>query len=104
MLKHIEAFKTDQLSPSEAINNVYKLPSIKPEIKYLHSAAGFPAKATWLKAIQNRSYLLWPLVNIKNVNKFFPDSEETQKGHMPTQRQGVRSTKNRHPAVYRGGE
>ena len=30
---------------------------------------------------------------MKNVNKHFPESEETQKGHMQSQRQGVRSTK-----------
>ena len=89
MLKHIEAFKKDRASPSEDINNVYKFPSIETAIRYLHGASGFPTKATWLKAIQNRGYLLWPLVNVKNVNKFFPESEETQKGHMRTQRQGV---------------
>ena len=98
MLKHIEAFKTDQPSPSEAINNVYELPRIEPAIRYLHGAAGFPTQATWLKAIRYGIYLLWPLVNVKNVNKFFPDSEETQKGNMRTQRQGVQSTKNHCPA------
>ena len=41
----------------EAINHVYKLPSIKPAICYLHTAAGFSTKATWLKAIQKRNYL-----------------------------------------------
>ena len=89
MLKHIKIFKKDRPSPSEAINNVYKLPSIEPEIRYLHGAAGFPTKATWLKAIRNGSYLSWPLFNIKNVKKNFPESEETQKGNMRTQRQGV---------------
>ena len=29
----------------------------------------------------------------KNVNKYFPESEETQNGHMQNQRQRVRSTK-----------
>ena len=77
MIKHIEALKNDRQSPSKAINNVYELPSIKPAIRYPHGAAGFPTKATWLKAIRNGSYLLCPLVNVKNVNKFFPDSEET---------------------------
>ena len=72
MLKHIEAFKKDLPSPSEAINNVYKLPIIEPEIRYLHGAAGFPTKATWIKSIRNGGYLSWPLVNVKNVNKFFP--------------------------------
>ena len=98
MLEHTEAFKTDRPSLSEAINNVLELPSIEPAIRYLHGAAGFPTKATWLKAIQNGSYLLWPLVNVKNINKLFPEPEETQKGNMRTQRQGVRSTKNRRPA------
>eukprot|EP00804_Cyclotella_cryptica_P013343 CCRYP_005115-RA/>CCRYP_005115-RA protein AED:0.46 eAED:0.46 QI:0/0/0/1/0/0/2/0/94 len=30
-----------------------------------------------------------------NVNKYFPQSEETQQGHMKNQRQGFRSTKQR---------
>ena len=33
------------------------------------------------------------LVTVENVNKYFPEPEETQKGHMNHQRQGVRSTK-----------
>ena len=97
MLKHVEIFKKDRPSPAEAINNVYELPSIEPAIRYLHVASGFSTKATWIKAIRNGSYLSWPLVNIKNVNKHFPESEETQKGHMHTQRQGVQSTKTHRP-------
>ena len=89
MLKHIEVFKKYRPSPSEAINNVYELSSIEPKIRYLHGAAGLLTKATWIKAIQNGSNLSWPLVNVKTVNKFFPDSEETQNGHMRTQRKGV---------------
>ena len=77
----------------EAINNVYELPSVEQSIRYLHGAAGFPTKATWLKSIRNGNYLSWPLANVKNVSKYFPESEETQKGHMRNQRQGVRSTK-----------
>ena len=75
------------------INNVYELPNLKPAIRYLHGAAGFPTKATWLKSIRKFSYLSWPLVNVNNVNKYFPESKETQKGHMKSQRQGVHSTK-----------
>ena len=54
-------------------------------------------RVSWQKppveAIQNRNYLTWPLVCIKNVNKYLPESEETQFRHMAGQRQGVRSTK-----------
>ena len=86
---------TNRPPTREAINNVYELPSIKPTIRYLHGAAGFPTKSTWLNAIRKGNFLTWPLVNVKNVNKYFPESEETQKGHMRGQRQGVRSTKKR---------
>ena len=85
MLKHIEIFKKDRPSTTEALNNVYELPNIEPAIRYLHGVADFPTKATWLKAIRNGSYLSCPLVNINIVNKNFPDSEETQTGHMHTQ-------------------
>ena len=73
----------------EAINNVYELPSIEQSISYLHEATGFPTKATWLKAIRRGNYDTWPLINVKNVHKHFPESEETQHGHMRNQRQGV---------------
>ena len=91
MLGHIDALR-DRPPPSHAINHVYELPSVEPAIRYLHGAAGFPTKATWLKAIRAGNFLSWPLINVKNVNKYFPESEETQRGHMRSQRQGVRST------------
>jgi hypothetical protein len=77
----------------EYLHNVYELPSVESTIRYLHGAAGFPTKASWLKAIRKGNYLSWPLINVKNVAKYFPESEETQKGHMHGQRQGVRSTR-----------
>ena len=53
----------------------------------------FRKKSTWLKSIWRVNYLTWPLINIKNVTKFFPESEETQKGHMRGQRKFIHSTK-----------
>jgi hypothetical protein len=35
----------------EYIHNVYELPSLEPTIHYLHAAASFPPKSTWLKAV-----------------------------------------------------
>ncbi len=72
---------------------MYKLPSIEPTIRYLHAAVGYPVKATWLKAIRSGNFSTWPLINVKNVAKHFPESEETQFGHMRGQRQGVLSTR-----------
>ncbi len=75
------------------IHNIYELPSIEPAIRYLHAAAGFPTKESWLRAIRQGNYNSWPLINVKNVARHFPESEETQKGNMCRQRQGVHSTK-----------
>ena len=77
----------------EEAHNVYSLPSIHQSIKYLHAAAGFPVMETWLDAIQAGNYITWPGLTVAAVRKHYPDSDETQKGHMKKQRQGVRSTK-----------
>ena len=56
----------------------------------------------WIKSIRNCNYLTWPLLAIWNVNSHFPESQETQKGHMWNQYQGLRSTKAKspHPGTY----
>jgi hypothetical protein len=62
-------------------------------IQYLYAATGFPTKDSWIKAIKNRNYAMWPGITVEAVNKHFPESVDTQKGHMKKQRQNVRSTK-----------
>jgi hypothetical protein len=37
----------------EQANNAYNLPLIRKTVKYLHAAAGFPVKETWIKAIKH---------------------------------------------------
>ena len=78
---------------NETAASVYNLPSIPQTIRYLHAAAGFPTKDSWIKAIKNGNYVTWPGLTIESVNKHFPESVETQKGQMKKQRQNVRSTK-----------
>ena len=84
VLEHIALCHTNlaTVSPKEEIHNVYELPSIERTIRYFHAAAGFPIKYTWIKSIRNGNYLTWPLTTVTNVHKHFPESEETQKGHM----------------------
>ncbi len=94
--KHNNSAKKTSLNierPNKTAANVYSLPSISRVIIYLHTAAGFPTKPTWLKAIANGNYKSWPGVTTANVKKHFSESIETQKGHMKKQRQDVRSTK-----------
>ncbi len=77
----------------EGASNVYSLPSIPQVIKYLHAAVGFPTKDTWVKAIKNGNLVSWSGLTVDAVNTHFPESIETQQGHMKKQRQNVRSTK-----------
>jgi hypothetical protein len=35
----------------EYLHNVYELPSLEPTVRYLHAAASYSPKATWLKTI-----------------------------------------------------
>ncbi len=87
----------------ESAANVYSLPSISWVIRYLHAAAGFPTKDSWLKAIANGHYITWPGVTLNNMQKYFPELIETEKGHMKKQRQNVRSTKIQAPRTEVNG-
>jgi hypothetical protein len=77
----------------EEMNNAYSLPSISQTAKYLHAAAGFQPEETWYKAVKAGNFITWPGLSPEAVRKHFPESYETQQGHMKKQCQGVRSTR-----------
>jgi hypothetical protein len=79
--KHIQGLLSCT-NKEEYIHNVYKLPIIERMVRYLHAAAEHPPEDTWVKAVGNGNYNSWPLIDIKNVRKNFPESKETQLGHM----------------------
>jgi hypothetical protein len=54
----------------------------KKSVCYLHEAAGFPVQETLIDAIKAGNYTTWPGITVKTVNQHFPESDETQKGHM----------------------
>ena len=87
--------KKQELRPGqeEAINNVYELPSTENAILYWHAMAGFPPQMTWIQAIQAGNYNLWPLITVQNINKYFPESDEMQNGHMQEKKKDVLFTK-----------
>jgi hypothetical protein len=74
-------------------NSIYDLPSIEQAIKWMHAVCKYPVKSTWIKAIKAGNFIGWPLLTEKNVNKYYPESNETQQGHMNQARKNVRSTK-----------
>ena len=91
--KNMDTVLWNRINPEEAVSHVFELPSTKETICYLHAAAGFPQRDTWIKAIRKGSYAMWPGLTVTAVNKFFPEADETQQGHMKGVRQGLRLTK-----------
>jgi hypothetical protein len=72
---------------------------MQPElVHYLHAAAGYPMKPTWIEAIKNKQFASWPGLTVKAVTKNFLESEETIKGHARKIKSGLRSTKQKEPA------
>ena len=59
----------------------------------MHAVCGYPVKSTWCKAAKAGNFVGWPLLTEKNINKYYPETDETPKGHMNQQRKNVRSTK-----------
>ncbi len=46
-----------------------------------------------LKAIKAGNYVGWPMLTERNVQKYYPETIETAKGHLNQTRKNVRSTK-----------
>jgi len=77
----------------ERASAIFEFPSTRQTIMYHHALTGFPVKETFLDAIRAGNYATWPGLTVAALHKYFPDSDETQKGHMKGQRQGICSTK-----------
>jgi hypothetical protein len=74
---------------TELVNNAYNLPPISQTVRYHHTAAGFPVADTWNKAIEAGNCNTWPTITPSTVQRHLPELDETQKGHMKKQHQGV---------------
>jgi hypothetical protein len=70
-------------------NSVYNLPSIEQAIKWMHAVCGYPVKSTWCKAAKAGNFVGWPLLTEKNINKYYPETDETPKGHMNQQQKKI---------------
>ncbi len=51
------------------------------------------AKLTWLKASKVGNYVGWPMLTERNIQKYYPKTIETAKGHLNQTRKNVGSTK-----------
>ena len=74
-------------------HSVYDLPSKEEAIKWMHAVCGYPGKSTWIKAIKAGNYVGWPMLIEHNFARYYPETNETPKGHLNQSRKNVRSTK-----------
>jgi hypothetical protein len=84
-------------------NSVYDLPSIEQAIKWMHAVCGYPVKTTWSKAAKAGNFVGWPLLTEKNINKYYPETDETPKGHMNQQRKKCQVHQNPIRGIQHGG-
>ncbi len=73
--------ETTQRGPEE-INVVFNLPSMLQTFLWYHTAAGFPMKETFIKAVQIGNFATWPKLTTHLTHKYFPDSNKMIKGHI----------------------
>ncbi|KAL7523897.1 hypothetical protein ACHAWF_000731, partial [Thalassiosira exigua] len=88
-----EGQKVEHVLPKEQVNNLSNLPSTEQRVAYIHACLGFPTKAAMLSAARAGMLLTIPFATVANINKFYPKTNETPKGYLDQQRQGVRSTR-----------
>ncbi len=81
------------ISGVDDANTIFDLPNTRQSLSYHHAAVGFPSKDTFLDGVRAGNYAMWPGLITTLILKHFPDSDETQKGHMKGQWKGVRPTK-----------
>ena len=80
----VSATQNDHIS--EEANNVYSLPSIPQTITYLHAAAGFPVKETWMDAIKQKLHNVAKSYNIggsKTLSRLQQNSERSHEKTTP---------------------
>jgi hypothetical protein len=75
------------------INVIFNLPRSCKTFLWYYASAGFPPKETFIDTVRNRNYATWTKLTVMLINSFYPDSDETVKVHLKSQRQGIRSTK-----------
>jgi len=82
-------------APPKAVNMIFDLPSARKTFLWYHVSGGFPTKANFIDSVCNGNYSTWLKLTVTLINKHFPDSTKTIKGHLKGQRQGILSTKQR---------
>jgi len=59
----------------------------------MQAVYGYPVQSTSLEAIKAGNYFGWPMLNERNVQKYYPETIKTARGHLNQTRKNLRSTK-----------
>ena len=59
----------------------------------MHASLGYPAKTTWLKECCAANFAGFPFADVKYIQKYYPENDETTMGHMMRQHHNICSTK-----------
>jgi hypothetical protein len=90
-----QKFEAKHVQCNHAHDNINQ----KALTNYLHAACFSPVKSTWITAIKNGHFTLWPGLTEHAVEKHLSKSTSTTKVHLNQQRQHSRSTKVKDPKV-----
>ena len=74
-------------------HSIYDLPSTEETIKWMHAVCGYPVKSIWIKSIKSGNYVGWTMLTERNVARYYPETNETPKGHLNQSRNIFWSTK-----------
>ncbi len=69
-------------APPKTLNVIFDLPSTRKTFLWYHASTLFPTKATFTVAVCNGNYATWPKLMVTLINRYFPDLDETTKGHL----------------------
>jgi hypothetical protein len=93
--EHHDNNRSPQQKQGKAINVIFDLPSACQTFLWYHALVGFPTKETFIKSVCNGNYATWLKPTVALIHRHMPNSDETAKGHLKSQQQGIRSTKQR---------
>jgi len=70
----------------------YEIQAVQVLIAYLHAAARFSAKETWLRVVEANVYSSWPGISLPRLRRHLTEPEPTTFGHLKLIRKDIRST------------
>jgi len=91
LLHHSTISKTTPIT--NAASKVLQTINTKEElIRFLYTTYFYPVYSTWIKAIKNRNYVIFPGLTAELVSKYLPIEMPTILGYLHKQKQCIRST------------